>query len=205
MFPDHLWPTHGQSGPVFAWQVKNSRFLTQSLYQSVFLPCVFSSDFGWDRWAGHQNLSAPWCRLWRRRGVQGADQGPEGQTVGRHHKFWVLSMFPFFFFSLYDTCFTDVYVTVVGEYSLRCDWLQPADRGEGEEDPWSSLPLGCCWGGEPRTQRLPQTTHHACVSLTVKLLTITPESFKKYSQNPLFSSWKQTVKHLPQERISAAV
>lgn len=101
MFPDHLWPTHGHSGPVFAWRVKNSRFLTQSLYQSVFLPCVFSSDFGWDRWAGHQNLSAPWCRLWRRRGVQGADQGPEGQTVGRHHKFWVLSMFPFSFFSLY--------------------------------------------------------------------------------------------------------
>lgn len=37
-----------------------------------------------------------------------------------------------------------------GQYSLCCDWLQPADRGEGKEDPWSSLPLGSGRSGEPR-------------------------------------------------------
>lgn len=60
---------------------------------------------------------------------------------------------------------TDLYLPFPGEHSLCCDWLQPADWGEGEEDPWSSLPLGSCWSGEPRAQWLPQTTHHACVSL----------------------------------------
>ena len=52
-----------------------------------------------------------------------------------------------------------------GKHSLCCDWLQPADWGEGEEDPWSSLPLGSCWSGEPWAQWLPQTTYHACVSV----------------------------------------
>lgn len=52
-----------------------------------------------------------------------------------------------------------------GEHSLCCDWLQPADWGKGKEDPWPSLPVGSCGGGESRAQWLPQAPHHACVSL----------------------------------------
>lgn len=59
----------------------------------------------------------------------------------------------------------DPHLFFPGQYSLCCDWLQPADRGEGKEDPWSSLPLGSGWSGEPRAQWLPQATHHACVSV----------------------------------------
>lgn len=61
--------------------------------------------------------------------------------------------------------YADLYLPFPGEHSLCCDWLQPADWGEGEEDPWSSLPLGSCWSGEPWTQWLPQITYNACVSL----------------------------------------
>lgn len=43
----------------------------------------YLSDPGWDRGAWDQNLSATWCRLWWGRGVQGADQSPEGER-GTH-------------------------------------------------------------------------------------------------------------------------
>lgn len=42
--------------------------------------CFPSSDPGWDCRARDQNLPAARCRLRRGRGVQRADQGPEGET-----------------------------------------------------------------------------------------------------------------------------
>lgn len=62
------------------------------------------------------------------------------------------------------------YLSSPGKHSFCCDWLQPADWGEGKEDPWPPLPLGSGWSWEPGAQWLPQTTYHACVSLG-KLLT----------------------------------
>lgn len=51
-----------------------------------------------------------------------------------------------------------------GQHPVRSDRLQPADRGEGEEDPRTPVPVGGGGGGKPRTQRLPQTAHYAGVS-----------------------------------------
>lgn len=156
---------------------------------SVFLCCFHLSDPGRDRGARDQNLSATWRRLWRGWGVQGADQSPEGKKRTQLMAdafspivtdylpihpcspwFITFSLIPLFsiypysdFVSLWGS--TDLYHPLPGEHSLCCDWLQPADRGEGEEDSWSSLPLGSCWSGEPGAQWLPKTTHHACVSL----------------------------------------
>lgn len=45
--------------------------------------CFHHSDLGRDRRARDQNLSATWRRLWRGRGVQGADQSPQGER-GTH-------------------------------------------------------------------------------------------------------------------------
>lgn len=68
--------------------------------------------------------------------------------------------------------FTNLYLVLPllyqGKHSLCCNWLKPADWGERKEDPGSSLPLGSGWSGEPRAQWLPQTTHHARVSLPGK-------------------------------------
>lgn len=58
-----------------------------------------------------------------------------------------------------------LYLSSPGKHSFCCDWLQPADWGEGKEDPWPPLPLGSGWSWEPGAQWLPQTTYHACVSL----------------------------------------
>lgn len=52
-----------------------------------------------------------------------------------------------------------------GQHPVRRDRLQSADRGEGEEDPWTFVSVGGGGGGKPRTQRLPQTAHHASVSM----------------------------------------
>ena len=56
-----------------------------------------------------------------------------------------------------------------GQHSLRCHRLQPADRGEREEDPRAAVPLGSGGGGEPRAQRLPQAAHHVGVSASLSL------------------------------------
>lgn len=53
---------------------------------------------------------------------------------------------------------------LLGQYSLCGGWLQPADRGQGEEGAGSPVPLGRGGSGEPRAQRLPQAAHHADVS-----------------------------------------
>lgn len=119
--------------------------------------CFPSSDPGWDCRARDQDLPTARRRLWRGWGVQRADQGPEGErppdapacmNSGRNSK-------------------SDVwpYVSVSGQHSFCCDWLQPIDWGERKEDPRASVPLGSGRSGEPRTQWLPQTAHHACVSV----------------------------------------
>lgn len=39
-----------------------------------------------------------------------------------------------------------------GQHPVRRHRLQPADRGEGEEDPWTLVPVGGGGGGKPRAQ-----------------------------------------------------
>lgn len=69
----------------------------------VFLLCFHLTDPGRDRRARDQNLSATWRRLWRGRGVQGADQSTEGerltrgwcQSYARHFRLLVKWQIPF--------------------------------------------------------------------------------------------------------------
>lgn len=128
---------------------------------SLFLP---SSDPGWDCRAWDQNLPAARCRLgWGRR-VQRADQGPESERCS----WWSSKQqtcFPFSFPYLHFQNLIVSYVSVSGQHSLCCDWLQSTDWGERKEDPRASVPLGSGRSGEPRTQWLPETAHHACVSV----------------------------------------
>lgn len=65
-----------------SWTSSRSRW-GQQLIPSLSLSASFP-DPGWDRRARDQNLPAPRCRLWRRWGVQGADQSLEG--VRRRHR-----------------------------------------------------------------------------------------------------------------------
>lgn len=95
---------------------------------------------------------------------------------------WFSILFPFIFASLHWNCSsliplfstysflcllvsTNIWLPFPGKHSLCCHWLQPAYRSEGEEDPWSSVPLGCSRGGESWAQWLPEVAHHACVSI----------------------------------------
>lgn len=113
---------------------------------TLCFPALPVLDPGWDRWAWHQNLPASRCGLWRGRRVQGADESPQGEGRCPPH---------LYFSDFYFHCFSLFVILLQGKYSLRCDRLQPADRGEGEEDPRSSVPMGSRRSRESWTQWLP--------------------------------------------------
>ncbi len=118
----------------------------------------FLSDFGWDQWAWDPDLPASRCWFGRGRRIQGTDACPKGQRSKCLSSLSALPDLPKALIEVEGVCLC------AGQHPVRSDRLQPADRGEGEEDPRTPVPVGGGGGGEPRAQRLPQTAHYAGVS-----------------------------------------